>query len=159
MCNLLPHGLPMIYDEQLLTFCWHSLSWWGREGIANWIAYEGSQHFFYSWVQRIGGVISLDIWPKIVDAPLKVIFPWLHPQYAIIQFGTVHYSHCFGCLSGSFIYLLLDHYVVLYEYIDIYNNNLQNSVSFGQCSLSVAGSLNPLLWSSIWLLAALPHNR
>jgi len=31
--------------------------------------------------------------------------------------------------------------------------------SFGQCSSSIAGSLNPLLLSSKWMLAALPHHR
>jgi len=32
-------------------------------------------------------------------------------------------------------------------------------LSFGQCSSSVAGSLNLLLLSSKWMLAALPHHR
>ena len=32
-------------------------------------------------------------------------------------------------------------------------------MSFAQCSSWVAGSLNPLLLSSKWLLAALPHHR
>jgi len=30
---------------------------------------------------------------------------------------------------------------------------------FSQCSSSVVGSLNPLLWSSKWMLAALPHHK
>jgi len=32
-------------------------------------------------------------------------------------------------------------------------------MSFAQCTSSVAGSLNPLLLSSKWLLSALPHHR
>jgi len=42
-----------------------------------------------------------------------LILPWLYPQYAIIEFGTVYHSRCFGCLSCVFIYILLDNYVVL----------------------------------------------
>jgi hypothetical protein len=189
---------------------WRSFSRWGREGIAICFAYKGSQKLFYDWVQPIGGVISQDTWPKIVDAPLTLIFmigqggycnliwlwrqpripvwmattyrrcdlpermtkncwrsvdahshdgagrvllsvfriksaknpfvtdynilemwfprthdqtiidalwtlilPWLYPHHAIIEFGTVHHSQYFGCLSGVFIYYLLDHYIFL----------------------------------------------
>ena len=151
----------MIHDQQLLTLRWPSSSWWGREGIAICCAYKGSQKCHYDWLQPIGGVISQDAWPKIVDAPLTLIFMmgqggycylfclprwpkiplWLTTTYRrcdlpgritkncwrsvdahftmavstiwIHLIGTVHHSHCFGCLSGVFIYFLLDHYVVL----------------------------------------------
>jgi len=101
------------HDQKSLTLRWRSFSWWGREGIAICFAYKGRQKFLYDWLQPIGGVISQDAWPTIVDPLLTLILPWLYPQYAIIQFGTLHHSHCFGCLSGGFINFLLDHYVVL----------------------------------------------
>jgi len=102
-----------MHDQKSSTLRWRSFSWWGMEGIAICFAYKCSQKFFYDWLQPIGGVIPPDAWPKIVDAPLTLILPWLYPHYAIIWFGTVHHSHCFGCLSGVFIYFLLDHYIIL----------------------------------------------
>jgi len=74
MCNLSLHKLPMIPDQQSLTLRSHSFSWWGREGIAIYFAYKGRQKFLCDWLQPIGGVISPDAWPKIVDAPLTFIF-------------------------------------------------------------------------------------
>jgi len=111
--NLSEVWFPRTHDQKSLTLHWRSFSWWGREGIAICFAYKGGQKFFCDWLQPIGDVIFQDAWPKIVDAPLKLILPWLYPQYAIMYFGTVHHSHCFGCLSGVFIYILLDHYIVL----------------------------------------------
>jgi len=105
--------LPRTHGHISLTLRWRSFSWWGKEGIAICFAYKGGQEFLCDWLQPIGGMISQDAWPKIIDAPLTLILPWLYPLYAIIYFGTVHHSHCFGCLSGVFIYFLLDHYVVL----------------------------------------------
>jgi len=52
-------------------------------------------------------------WPKIIEALLTLILPRLYPQYAMILFGVVHHSHCFGSLSSVFIYINLDHLVVL----------------------------------------------
>jgi hypothetical protein len=52
-------------------------------GIAISFAYKGSQKFVYDWLQPIGGVISHDACPKLVDTLLKLILPWLYPQYAI----------------------------------------------------------------------------
>jgi len=74
MCNLSPPRLPMIHDQQLLTLRWRSFSWWGMEGIAISFAYKGSHKFLYDWIHAIGGDISQDAWPKIVDAPLTLIF-------------------------------------------------------------------------------------
>ena len=65
---------PRTHDQTLLTLRWRSFSRWGREGIAICFAYKGSQKFLYDWLQPIGGVISQDTWPKIVDAPLMLIF-------------------------------------------------------------------------------------
>jgi len=39
--------------------------------------------------------------------------PQAYPQFAIIRFGVVHHLHCFGNLSTVFIYILLDHYIVV----------------------------------------------
>jgi len=111
--NLSEVWVPRTHDQKSLTLRWRSFSWWGREGIAVCFAYKGGQEFLCDWLQPIGGVISQDAWPKIVDAPLTLILSWLYPQYAIIHFGTVHHSLCFGWLSGVFIYFRLDHYVVL----------------------------------------------
>ena len=48
------------------------------EGIAICFAYKGSQKFLYNWLHPIGGGISQDAWPKIVDALLTLIFMmWL----------------------------------------------------------------------------------
>jgi len=74
MCNLSPPRLPMIHDQKSLTLRWRSFSWWGMEGIAISLAYKGSHKFLYDWLQPIGGVISQDSWPQIVDAPLTLIF-------------------------------------------------------------------------------------
>jgi len=65
---------PRTHDQKLLTLRWHSFSWWGREGIAICFAYKGGQKYLYDWLQPIGGVISKDACPKIVDAPLTLIF-------------------------------------------------------------------------------------
>jgi len=111
--NLSEVWFPRKHDQKALMLCWRSFSWWGREGIAICFPYKGSQWFLYDWLQSIGGVISQKAWPKIVDAPLTLIWPWLYPPYAIIQFRTVCHSHCFGCLSSVFVSFLLDHYVVL----------------------------------------------
>ena len=74
MCNLPPHRLPEIHDQQSLTFRWRSFSWWGMEGIAICFAYKGNQKFLYDSIHPIGGDISQDAWLKIVDAPLTLIF-------------------------------------------------------------------------------------
>jgi len=104
---------PRTHEQKSLMLRWRSSPWWGREGIAVPFAYKGGLEFLCDWLQPIGGVISQDAWPNIVDAQLTLILPWLYPQYAIIHFGTVHHSLRFGCLSGIFIYFLLDHYIVL----------------------------------------------
>jgi len=111
--NLSEVWFPRTHDWKSLTLCWRSFSWWGKEGVAVCFAYKGGQEFLCDWLQPIGGVISHDAWPKIADAQLTLILPWLYLQYAIIHFGTVHHSLCFGCRSGILIYFLLDHYVVL----------------------------------------------
>jgi hypothetical protein len=111
--NLSEGWFPKKHDQKLLTLRRRSFSWCSRGGIANCFAYNGSQKSLYDWLQSIRGVISQHAWPKIVDALLTIILPRLYRQYAIILFGTVHHSHCFGCLSGVFVYFLHGHYVVL----------------------------------------------
>ena len=65
---------PTDYPWYLTNNCWHSFSWWGREHIALCFAYRGGQKFLYDWLQPMGGVISQDALPKIVDCPLTLIF-------------------------------------------------------------------------------------
>jgi len=81
MCNQSPPRVPMIPNQKSLTLRWRSFSWCGREGIAICFAYNGSQKFLYDWLQPIGGVISQDSWPKIVDAPLTLIFMIRQGEY------------------------------------------------------------------------------
>jgi hypothetical protein len=74
ICNLSPPRLPMRHDQQSMMLRWRSFSSWGMEGIAIYWAYKGSQKFHSQWLHTIGGVISQDAWPKIVDAPLALVF-------------------------------------------------------------------------------------
>jgi len=73
-CSLSEVWFPRTHDQKSLTLRWRTFSWWGREGIAIFFAYEGRQKYLYDWLQPIGGVISQDSSPKIVDAPLTHIF-------------------------------------------------------------------------------------
>jgi len=72
---------PMTHDQKLLPLHWRSFSWWGREGIAICFGYKDWQRYVYDWVWPIGGVISQDTWPKIVDAPLTLIFMMVQRWY------------------------------------------------------------------------------
>ena len=72
--NLSEVWFPRTHDQKSLTLRWRSFSWGCRKGIANRFAYKGSQKLLYDWLQSIRGVISQDTWPKIVDAPLTLIF-------------------------------------------------------------------------------------
>jgi len=47
-------------------------------------AYKGRQKFIYDWVQPIGGVISHDTLPQIIDAPLTLIFTMGHGGYCYL---------------------------------------------------------------------------
>jgi hypothetical protein len=58
-------------------------------------------------------LITRPISPKMVDPPLMLILRQVYPQYAIIRFGLVHLSHCFGSRSSIFLFFLLDHYIFL----------------------------------------------
>jgi len=46
--------LPYLQAWKLLTLCWRSFSGWGREPDTNIFDLEGSQYFFYEWLQPIG---------------------------------------------------------------------------------------------------------
>jgi len=72
--NLWEMWFPRTHDQQSLTLRWRSFSWWGRQGIAICYAYKDRQKLLYDLLQPIGGVISQDAWPKIVHAPLILIF-------------------------------------------------------------------------------------
>jgi hypothetical protein len=81
--NLWEAWFHRMHHQKSLTFRWHSFWWWGREGIAICFAYKGGQKNLCDWLQPIGGLISQDAWPKIVDTPLMLILPWLYLQYGI----------------------------------------------------------------------------
>jgi len=81
MGNLSPPRWPMMHHQQSLMLRWRSFSWWGMEGIVISFAYKGSQKFLDDWIHPVGGVISQDAWPAIVDSPLMLIFMIGHGGY------------------------------------------------------------------------------
>jgi len=66
--------LPDLQDQKLLTLRWRSFWRWGRECVAFCFAYSGCQHidYVYSLPSRV--FITWHIGPKIVKAPLTIIF-------------------------------------------------------------------------------------
>jgi len=72
-CNLSAVWLRRTHDQKLLTLCGRSFSRWGRDVIAICAAYKGGEKSLYDWLQCIGGVITQDAWPNIVDARLTLI--------------------------------------------------------------------------------------
>jgi len=104
----------------------------------------------------------------------EVWFPRTHDQKSLMLCWR---SFCHGCilnmqslnLAQFIIYVVLAAFLVfsftLFLITTLFCNNtwiyitiISKIPSFGQCSSGVAGSLNPLLLSSTWMLAALPHN-
>jgi len=73
-CNLSAVWLRRTHDQKSLTLCRRPFSHWGWEGIAICFAYNGGQRYIYDWLQRIGGVITHDAWPKINSSLLTLIF-------------------------------------------------------------------------------------
>jgi len=73
ICNLSPPRLPKIHLQELLTLRWHPFSRWGRECFTFSFASKGSQYFVYNYWQPLDPQITQDTWPRIVDAPLKLI--------------------------------------------------------------------------------------
>ena len=71
-------------DQKSFTIRWRSFSQCGREGIAYCFADKGGQKFLYDWLQRIGCVISLETWPKIVDAALTFILTMVQGGYCYL---------------------------------------------------------------------------
>jgi len=104
-------SFPRTHEQKSLTLRWRSFSWWGREGIAICFAYKGSQKFLYGWLQRIGGVISQDTWPKIIDTLLTLIFMMgqggycclfclkRQPKIPLWQTTTYRRCDCPGCMT------------------------------------------------------------
>ena len=73
-CNQVPLILPKMQDQKSLTLRWCSLWKWGSKGIAVCSANTSGQKVVYDWLQPISGVITQDARPKIIDAPLTLIF-------------------------------------------------------------------------------------
>ena len=76
--------LPDLEDQYSLMLCWRSFSEWGREHVAHSFAYKASQYLSYEWPQQIAMQITQDARPKILDAPLTLILPWVYPQSVVI---------------------------------------------------------------------------
>jgi len=99
VCNLLPYGLPKIHDQQLLMLHWCSFSRWGRESIEVCFAYKGGQKFIYKCLQPIGGVITPDARPNIVDAQLTLIVMYCIVNISFHQWFYKYRSARIGCLA------------------------------------------------------------
>jgi len=74
VCNWSPVILPRMQNQKLLTLCWWSFLGWGRERAAIIFAPKGGQYLIYGCLQPITSGITQDARPKIIDAPLTVIF-------------------------------------------------------------------------------------
>jgi len=72
--------------QQSLTLHWCSVSWCGREHFIFSFAYQGSQLLVYDYVQPLAHKITYDTWPRIIDAPLALIF--------MIGQGACYYLIC-----------------------------------------------------------------
>jgi hypothetical protein len=106
--NLSEVWLPRTYDHKSLTLRWCSFAWWGREGIAICFAYKGGQELLCDWLQRIGGVISQDAWPKIVYALLTLILPWsIHNMQSFILAQSIIHFVLAAFLAFSFTFFLI----------------------------------------------------
>ena len=66
--------LPYLQDQKSLTLRWCSYSEWRREHVALSFSLKASQYHIYEWPQLIAMQITNDARPKIVDAPLTLIF-------------------------------------------------------------------------------------
>jgi hypothetical protein len=102
--NQMEVWFPKTHDHKLLMHCWCSFSRWGREGIAICSAYKGSLQFLYDWLQPIGGVISQDAWPQIVDAPLTL-------RWRSFCYCCIHIMQSFN-LADSIFHIAFDAYLV-----------------------------------------------
>jgi hypothetical protein len=61
-----------IMDAPLMLH-WRSFPSWSRDGVAISFTYPGGQTFHYNWLQPIGGVITEDAQPEIVDTLFTLI--------------------------------------------------------------------------------------
>jgi len=65
---------PMLHDQTSLTLRWCSFSRWCRKHIAVVFASKASQYIIYIYLQPVAPWITQDAKPKLVDAPLTLIF-------------------------------------------------------------------------------------
>jgi len=65
---------PDLQDQTLLMLCWRSFSEWVREHVTFSFAYKGGCYLNYEYLQPIATQIAYYARPKIVDAPLTLIF-------------------------------------------------------------------------------------
>jgi len=66
--------LPNMPDQTLLTLCWYSFSWWGNEDSVHWFGCKGRHYMLYELLPQSDSHIAQGTRPRIVDAPLTLIF-------------------------------------------------------------------------------------
>jgi len=135
--NISDVWFPRMHDQKSLTLCWRSLSWWGREGIALCYANKGRQKLLYDLLQPIGGVVSQNAWPKIVDAPLTLIF----------MMGQGGYCHLFYLEKPAKIHLWLRTTYRRWDFLGRITKNCWCSVD-GHFAMAVPTICNQLILHS-----------
>jgi len=72
--HIASHRSPKIQHQKSLTLHWGSLSGWDRERVGIIFISEGSQYLDYEWRQPIAACLTQDAQPKLINAPLTLIF-------------------------------------------------------------------------------------
>jgi len=75
--------LATMQDQQSMMLHWCSFSGLGREHVASVFACKGSQYLVYGCLKPIASYITDDARPKIVDAPLRLIFRMGQGAYCV----------------------------------------------------------------------------
>jgi len=171
-CNQLPLRLPKMQDQIMLMLHWHLFSWWGREHITIISAHKAGQYFNCVIPQPTQFVMTWLTRPEIVNALLILILPQAVQHNPTIRLGIWYHSQCCCSLSIVFMYILLDQYIVLWEYLEIYsfkytlkyplmvdNNTQKIPIPFDHGSLSLELSRNILLSSAYRMSTAVPYSR
>jgi len=111
--NLLEVWFPRTHDQKSLTLRWRSFAWWAGRVLLSCFCLWWRLEVLWDWLKPIGGCYCQTHDQKSVDTPLTAHFTM---AVSTICNHFIWYSPsltCFGCLSGIFIYFLLDHYVVI----------------------------------------------
>jgi hypothetical protein len=135
VCHLARPILSKIYNQQLLTLCWHLFSIWGREGIAISLAHKGAQSCQYDSLQPICSVITHNTWPIIIDTLLMLI----------LKLGQGRYCHLFCLLRWPMIPLWLPTTYRWCDYPECMTNNCWCFVDT-HLAMGVSTICNDLIW-------------